>query len=67
MDPILVDEQIKIRYPEAYYCYHKNSAHLNVDILDDILLSKRQPTPDKSIFFVISTCFNGHLLAIRKR
>lgn len=68
MDPLLPSEQPEIRYPEPYYCYHKNSGDMeNVDLLDDIVLSKRQPTPDKSIFFVISSCFENHRVEIRKR
>lgn len=55
-------------YPEAYFCYHKYLSDLtNVELLDDIILSKRQPTPDKSIFFVISSCFKDNRIEIRKR
>lgn len=67
-DSILEEEQIGSRYPDAYYCYHKSTADLsNVDALDDIVRSKRQPTPDKTIFFVISSCFEDNRIEIRKR
>lgn len=68
MDPLLPAEQPDIRYPEPYYCYHKNTADLkNVDLLEDLVLSKRQPKDDKAIFFVISSCFEHHRVEIRKR
>lgn len=54
-------------FRDIYCCYHKRRSGLNVDLLEDIQLSKRQPKFDSSIFFVITTCLNDSLVAIGKR
>lgn len=52
---------------EIYSCYHRNRLDLNVELLEDIQLSKRQPTLNTTIFFVITTCLSDNLVEIRKR
>lgn len=52
---------------EIYYCYHKHRHDVDVNLLEDVQLSKRQPRLDTTIFFVITTCLNDSLVEIRKR
>lgn len=55
--------------PDIYYCYHKTQSKPGTSIrfLKDLLTATKQPTLDKTIFFVISTCFKDDLIEIRKR
>lgn len=52
---------------KIYSCYHKYRDGINVELLEDIQLSKRQPKLDTTIFFVITTCLADNLVEIRKR
>lgn len=57
----------KTEVDERYECYHKYNLEAEPYLLEDVLLSKRQPRKDKSIFFVISTCLADNILKIGKR
>lgn len=53
--------------PDIYHCYHKKQSEQSIRFLKDLLTATKQPTLDKTIFFVISTCFKDDLIEIRKR
>lgn len=64
--PIKTTNEFEKRTP-LYACYHKSNLESEAFLLEDIYKSKRQPTSDKTIFFVITNCFENNLIDIGKR
>lgn len=66
---IVVESSIKSEriLPDIYHCYHKNGSNSHLRYIEDLLTASIQPALDKTIYFVISTCFKDDLIAIRKR
>lgn len=64
--PIKNTYEFEKRTP-LYACYHKFNLESEAFLLDDIHKSKRQPTPDKTIFFIITNCFENNSIDIGKR
>lgn len=57
------DEKVE----ELYKCYHKSNLESVPYLLEDLERSAKQPRKDKSIFFLITTCFANNLLLLGKR
>lgn len=58
---------VKLLKTEKYSCYHKYNLESEAFLLEDIHKLEKQPTPDKTIFFIISSCFKDNLMEIQKR
>lgn len=63
----ITNEFEKLMKIKNYACFHKCNLESQAFLLEDIYKSKRQPTPDKTIFFVITNCFKDNLINIGKR
>lgn len=61
------DNFVELLKIEEYSCYHKYNLESEAFLLEDIHKSEKQPTPDKTIFFIISSCFTDNLMEIQKR
>lgn len=52
---------------ELYSCYHKYNLEPEFNYLEDLCESKKQPTMDKTIFFIVTTCFRNNSIGLAKR
>lgn len=51
---------------ENYACYHRAKSELQNNSLEDLSESNKQPN-NRTIFFVLTTCFKDGLIQINKR
>lgn len=57
----------KLMKNERYSCFHKYNLESEAFLLEDIHKSKKQPKPNETIFFIISSCFKNNSMQINKR